>query len=144
MNEAPSNNDTHQPKIRRRKQQKRKKEKIVFDGTRTRNLPLRRRMPYPLGHEDTRVLAHTLHKHIQTNRTHTTHNKRTTTQPHTHTHNKHTRANNSTPRTHNTTHTPKATPTNTIIRLSRNASPPSPSLPPHRAASPRCFASFCR
>lgn len=32
-------------------------EEKVLDGTRTRNLPLRRRMPYPLGHEDTMLLS---------------------------------------------------------------------------------------
>ena len=38
------------------------KEKVL-DGTRTRNLPLRRRMPYPLGHEDTTTaLTHNTHK----------------------------------------------------------------------------------
>src|SRR6218665_1727460 len=37
----------------------------VFDGTRTRNLPLRRRMPYPLGHEDT-IAHHTPHPQPKT------------------------------------------------------------------------------
>lgn len=33
-----------------------RKEKVVLDGDRTRNLPLRRRTPYPLGHEDAYII----------------------------------------------------------------------------------------
>jgi hypothetical protein len=64
-----------------------KEAKKVFDGTRIRNLPLRRRMPYPLGHEDitythaqTQHIIRTHNKQQTTNNTqHTTHNKQQTT-----------------------------------------------------------------
>ena len=56
---------------------RRRKKAKVFDGTRTRNLPLRRRMPYPLGHEDTTRGTH--HTHNHTNDTQHTHNKQQTT-----------------------------------------------------------------
>ena len=38
--------------------------KTVSDGTRTRNLPLRRRMPYPLGHGDASRQTHRNHNKI--------------------------------------------------------------------------------
>ena len=38
--------------------------RIVYDGTRTRNLPLRRRTPYPLGHADTISIISNTHDHI--------------------------------------------------------------------------------
>lgn len=61
-----------------------KAQKRVFDGTRTRNLPLRRRMPYPLGHEDSTMrrppaLQHTRdttleqHKHTPPTTSHVPH-----------------------------------------------------------------------
>ncbi len=51
------------------------KKREVLDGTRTRNLPLRRRMPYPLGHEDIITTYCPTHNHKQTstNTTNTTH-----------------------------------------------------------------------
>jgi hypothetical protein len=46
----------------------------VLDGTRTRNLPLRRRMPYPLGHEDNTTLpTHKTHKITNNNTNNTQH-----------------------------------------------------------------------
>ena len=60
----------------------------VHDGTRTRNLPLRRRMPYPLGHADTMWGRHHTHKQIRAhaNTTHI-HPNNTTNLHHLHTHN---------------------------------------------------------
>ena len=38
--------------------------RIVYDGTRARNLPLRRRTPYPLGHADTIYINSNTDDHI--------------------------------------------------------------------------------
>ena len=55
------------------------KEEKVLDGTRTRNLPLRRRMPYPLGHEDTMEGYTPLRLQFSTPLRHPTHSQTTRT-----------------------------------------------------------------